>query len=215
MRLPLFPLGMVLLPGVPAGLHIFEPRYRQMLADVLAGDGTFGLAYLPPGTGERELAAGWPLCVAHVEEHETLEDGRSNLVVRGRSRVALMQFVASDTPYHVAEVRDLPDTPTNADVLAARLADATATYHRVVAAARIIADDRRDPPVLPNDPALVAYAMAATVELDREVQHRLLRTRDAGERLAQVASALGAAAESLEQRAATHRRSKTNGHGTH
>jgi uncharacterized protein len=206
---------MVLLPGTPAGLHIFEPRYRQMLADILAGDSQFALAYLPPGVAERDLAPGWPLCVARVEEHEPLEDGRANLVVRGGARVALAAYAVSDAPYLVADVTDLPDVPSEPTALSAHVADAIALYQRVIAAARTLGDDRRDAPMLPSDPALVAYAMAATVDLERTVQHRLLSTRDPAERLAQVTAVLGRAVGDLERRAAAHGRAHTNGHGPH
>jgi Lon protease-like protein len=215
MRLPIFPLGMVLLPGAPGGLHIFEPRYRQLVTDVLAGDRRFALAYLPPGTRELELAIGWPVCVAVIEEHEPLPDGRSNLVIRGAERVALAGFVASDAPYHVADLVPLPDTRPDPAAMAARLAEATAAYQRVVAAARIIADDTRDPAPLPADPAMVAYAMAASVDFEHPVQHRLLATRDPAERLAQLAALLVPAATDLERRAQLHGRAKTNGHGPH
>ena len=88
-RLPLFPLGLVLFPGTAIPLHLFEPRYRQMLADVQAGDRRFGIVCAMEGVGERELPAGRIGCVAEVTEAHTMPDGRSNIVVVGRERFFL------------------------------------------------------------------------------------------------------------------------------
>jgi Lon protease-like protein len=215
MRLPLFPLAVVLLPGTPMPLHIFEPRYRQMIADVLAGPREFGLAYLPPGVPEQGLAAGWPLCIAHIDEHEALPDGRSNIVVRGTRRVAFERFEDDTAPYLVARVAELPDASALPDALAPRAAQARQLFARVAAAARTLADDPTPAPALPDDPALLAYAIAAAVDLDLDVRHRLLATRDPAERLAQVLGLLTPVATDIERRAAVHARAHTNGHGPH
>ena len=215
MRLALFPLAVVLLPGTPMPLHIFEPRYRRMLADALAGPREFGLVYLPPGVREGELASGWPLCLAHVDEHEPLEDGRSNIVVRGTRRLALDHFVDDEAPYPVGLVRELPDATVLAEALVPRAAQARALFGRVAAAARTLADDTAPPPALPDDDTLLAYAIAAAVDLDLAAKHRLLATRDAAERLSQVVALLTPVATDIERRAAVHGRARTNGHGPH
>ena len=54
-ELPLFPLPIVLFPGVPLPLHIFEPRYREMLSDIRASGNLFGLSYFDPSASERDL----------------------------------------------------------------------------------------------------------------------------------------------------------------
>lgn len=215
MRLPLFPLAVVLLPGTPMPLHIFEPRYRQLIADALVGTREFGLVYLPPGVRERELAAGWPLCVARIEEHESLPDGRSNIVVRGTRRVALAHLEDDEAPYHVGRVTEQPDTTGLPDALEPRAAQARQLFARVASAARTLADDAAPAPTMPSDPALLAYAIAAAVDLDLAAKHRLLATRDPAERLAQVLALLTPVATDLERRAAVHARAHTNGHGPH
>jgi len=76
-ELPLFPLQAVLFPGMPMPLHIFEPRYRKMLADIRAGDNLFGLSYFDSAASENEIpAAGHIGCVAEVTETQALPDGR-------------------------------------------------------------------------------------------------------------------------------------------
>lgn len=215
MRLALFPLAVVLLPGTAMPLHIFEIRYRKMIADALAGSREFGIMYLPPGVRETDLSGGWPICVARIEEHEPLPDGRSNIVVRGGQRVILRTLLFDETPYPVAIVQEAPDVPVPAEALAPLAAEARDLYTRAITAARTIADDATPPPPLPDDPALLAYAIAATIDLDLPARQRLLDMRDPSERLAQIIAMLAPGMPDLERRAATHRRASTNGHGPH
>src|SRR5215210_7424199 len=102
--LPIFPLAVVLFPGTPLPLHIFEPRYRRMLADCLGGDREFGVIFLPEGMPERQLEAGRVGCVARIADAETMTDGRSNVIVRGVRRFSFGRFATSDAPYWVGDV---------------------------------------------------------------------------------------------------------------
>ena len=100
-RLPLFPLDVVLFPGELLPLHIFEPRYRRMLADCLEGDQQFGLtAASAPGPGSIG-------CVARIRAAEPLADGRSNIVVVGGRRFGVRALLAEDTPYLVAAIEEV------------------------------------------------------------------------------------------------------------
>jgi len=100
-----FPLpNLVLFPNVLQGLHLFEPRYRQMTADSLASDNLLTIVLLKPGWDENyddspafeEIG-----CLARILQHERLADGRYNLQVRGLSRVRLTE-VPSDRLYRTA-----------------------------------------------------------------------------------------------------------------
>ena len=91
--LPLFPLPLVLFPGVPLPLHIFEPRYQQLLADTLEGDRRFGIVFHPEGRPEQALPTGHVGCVARIHNTEALDDGRSNIIVVGEERFALERLV--------------------------------------------------------------------------------------------------------------------------
>ena len=110
-RLPVFPLGVVLFPGTPLPLHLFEPRYRQLLADIEQGDRRFAILTAIPGVGERDLPAGRVGCVAQLTDVDRLPDGRANIIVVGGPRFALQRFVADPAPYHVADVTWVTDTP--------------------------------------------------------------------------------------------------------
>src|SRR2546422_10154896 len=95
-ELPIFPLPIVLFPGAPQPLHIFEPRYRQLLQDCLAGDRRFGIAYVAPDPAPDADPVPNPGdvgCVAPLRANQPPPDGGPNVptlgeppfVVRGRS----------------------------------------------------------------------------------------------------------------------------------
>lgn len=109
----LFPLpNLVLFPHVLQPLHIFEPRYRQMTQDALAGDRLIGMALLRPDWEKEylEQPAIHPIiCLCKVVADQELEDGRFNLLVRGLARARVVDEPASDKLYRVARVELLRD----------------------------------------------------------------------------------------------------------
>ena len=196
-------------------LHIFEPRYRRMLADVLAGDRRFGILFTPEGTAERAHEAGAVGCTAVVTEATQLEDGRSNIVVRGEDRFVLDRLVDSAMPYLMAQTvayGDAPEPEAACSALADRVRD---LFTRVARAAHTIDDERAVPPVLPDDPTLLAFAIAAMIDLDGPARQRLLESRSPTDRLRVVEALLGRATAPLERRATVHIRAKSNGAGPH
>jgi Lon protease-like protein len=112
----LFPLpNLVMFPHVVLPLHIFEPRYRQMTEDALAGDRLITMVQItPPARGEH-----WtepvPLesvgCLGKIIQHERLANGRFNLLLLGRKRVRLLREIATEKLYRIAEVAILQDQP--------------------------------------------------------------------------------------------------------
>ncbi len=112
-RIPLFPLpGVVLLPGTLLPLHVFEPRYRAMVADALEGDRTIGMAMLKPGWEASSEAPGiYPIGGAgEIVESEALEDGRYNILLEARFRFRVVGETAPD-PYRVAQVEEVFSVP--------------------------------------------------------------------------------------------------------
>ena len=215
-RLPLFPLPLVLFPGAPLPLHIFEPRYRRLLADCLAGDREFGIIYLPPHVAERDLPSGHVGCVAHIDHSVLLDDGRSNVLVTGGARFALHALVPdASVPYHVGRVSAYTDLPEDAARLSASAARVRTLFARVGRAARQLADDDTAVPTLPDDDARVSFAVASHIDLDAAARQRLLESRSPCGRLDELEVLLAAALDPLERRAAVHERAKSNGHGPH
>jgi Lon protease-like protein len=122
--IPLFPLpDVVLFPQVALPLHVFEPRYRKLVADALAGERVIGMSLLRAGW-EHDYYGRPPLyeqgCAGRIEQHEALPDGRSNIVLRGLTRFRIVEEHAGE-PYRLARVVALPDAPGEAaEVEAAR-----------------------------------------------------------------------------------------------
>ena len=109
-RLPLFPLpDVVLLPGTLLPLHVFEPRYRAMVADALEGDRTIGMAMLKPGwrrRPRRRRRSTRSDGAGEIVESEKLADGRYNILLEGRFRFRVLDEDAP-SPYRVARVEEL------------------------------------------------------------------------------------------------------------
>lgn len=214
-HLPLFPLPLVLFPGTALPLHIFEPRYRQLLADCLEGDRRFGIARLPEGVAEVELPSGTIGCVAEIVDTEGLPDGRSNIVVRGAERFAFLSLVPSPLPYHVCNaelVDDEFEIGAELDTLAERVRD---VFRRVARAARTLADDPDPVPDLPDDAASLSFAIAAMIDIGLDARQELLASRSPLDRLRQLDRVLSAALGALVSRAQVHTLAKTNGRGAH
>ena len=214
-RLPLFPLPLVLFPGTALPLHIFEPRYRQLLVDCLEGDRRFGIARLDEGVAEAELPPGTVGCVAEIVNTETLPDGRSNIVVRGSERFALVSLVSSPHPYRVCSaelVEDEFEIGAELDALAERVRD---VFRRVARAARTLADDPDPLPELPDDAASLSFAVASMIDIDLDARQQLLASRSPLERLRQLDQVLSAALGTIVDRAQVHTLAKTNGRGAH
>ena len=109
-QVPLFPLPLVLYPGAPAPLHIFEPRYRQMVADCLVKGREFGIVYHDPDEhGPFLMEAGRVGTLARIEEHRALPEGRSLILVRGGARFAIDQDRDMEHLYYEADVVPFED----------------------------------------------------------------------------------------------------------
>lgn len=211
-RLPLFPLPLVLFPGATLPLHVFEPRYRALLADCVRGDGRFGIVL---SAGDERPLPGQVGCVAELRDVRALPDGRANILVEGAERFAIARLVASDSAYLVAEVQPWTDAPEPDAHEALRTLDAGTreAFQRVARAARAIADDDDPIPELPSDPGALSFAIAAAVELELGTRQRLLASRSAVERLREVHELLARALPGAEMRAAVHVGARRNGHG--
>ena len=116
--IPIFPLpNVVLFPNVFLPLHIFEPRYRAMLADALAGDRIIGMTLLQAGF-EADYQGRPPVypigCAGVITHSERLPDGRSNLVLRGIEKFRILNEDTS-REYRLADVLPLPEIASDAD----------------------------------------------------------------------------------------------------
>ncbi|MDT8305198.1 MAG: LON peptidase substrate-binding domain-containing protein [Anaerolineae bacterium] len=161
-ELPLFPLQTVLFPGMPLALHIFEPRYRQMVGECLRERQPFGVVLIREGDEVGDvLVEPFPIgCTAEIAQMQPLEDGRMQLLVIGRERFRILQL-HHDQPYLTGTVEDFP------------LQDGGPENHAAVAALRPWVEEyllllseagelEFDATRLPSEPEMLAY-LAATV----------------------------------------------------
>lgn len=107
--LPMFPLEHALLPGEPLHLNVFEPRYRELVADVVAGDGRFGVVLIARGS---EVGGGDERCevgtVVGLLGHRMSASGQIRLACRGTDRLRVLRWL-DDDPYPRADVELWPD----------------------------------------------------------------------------------------------------------
>ncbi len=193
----LFPLDMVILPGERAPLHVFEPRYRQLVADTTLEDRPFVMIRESDGV----LAE-----IGTLTRFATLvrrfEDGRMTLIARGERPVRVTEHQSAHLyrAGRASEIADEDDTEDPTLVAAAEEAfrRATGVSGELPAASGVAR----------------SYALAGSVDLGAEVKQRLLESRSEPERLRLLAEALDAAgAEARHQRMAAER-AQTNGRVT-
>lgn len=213
-RLPLFPLPVVLFPGVPLPLHIFEERYRRMLRDIRVHDNLFGLSFFDVAESEQSTPPlGHLGCAAEVTEVQQLPDGRSNILTLGLVRYRVEAYVEGPEPYLVGQVTFFEDEAEDEELLARRVKETSALFLRIARAVRTINDDRAGLPELPeSEPERLSFLIAAAMEMDNEVKLELLELRSTTERLERLRDLLTRALSGYEERARMHEISKGNGH---
>ena len=213
-ELPLFPLPVVLFPGVPLPLHIFEPRYRQMLEDIRITNNFFGLAYFDSTTSESDLPrVGHIGCVAEVTDTQTFPDGRSNILTIGVVRYRIESYVERGDPYLVVEVQFFEDDKEDEQTLNEAAQEVADTFIRIAQAVRTINDERANlPDISDTDPQRLSFLVAAAMEVEVEIKQELLELRSTAERLERLREMLNQAVEGYEERARVHELAKGNGH---
>jgi|SRR2546425_4084199 len=213
-ELPLFPLAVVLFPGVPLPLHIFEPRYRQMLTDIRVSNNFFGLSYFDSSTSEKDIPpAGHVGCVAEVTETQTLPDGRANILTVGLIRYRVEEYLERGDPYLVAQVSFFEDEEEADELLSESSREVAETFTRIARAVRIINDERASlPDISDTEPQRLSFLVAAAMEIETEIKQELLELRSTCERLRRLRDMLARAVSSYEERARVHELAKGNGH---
>jgi uncharacterized protein len=186
--MPLFPLGTVLYPGLLLPLHIFEPRYRQLVADLQAGPEPQSFAVIAIRKGRETGVDGIEAlheigCTATLRQVTELEDGRFNLVTVGTTRFRLTSLDTESQPYLQAEVELITEQRGDdpAALVAAEGVRAAFRGYLTLLAERNIAQVRV--PELPAEPAALSYLVAAAMVIDLTDQQRLLAEPDSASRL--------------------------------
>ena len=198
-ELPIFELPLVLLPGELLPLHIFEERYKRMIARCLEQEEPFGIVFRDDEGGARRVG-----CEARVTEvTEQFDDGRLNIIVTGeRPFRVLDRFEASDYP--AGEIEPVEALPVDA-IGTGPAASAREAF------AELVERVGGEPPEQAELEAMDSYGIAARVELPPETKQRLLELRAEPERMNVLANALGALVSAVAKSREVAERAKMNG----
>jgi len=196
-RFPLFPLGLVLLPGELVPLHIFEERYKLMIGECLEQDSEFGIIWLSDD-GLKEVG-----CAARITRVlERFDDGRLNILVEGTTPFRLTRRIG-ELAYPAGDVEPLDDEPDADEALLERTQSGYADLVEQVT------DTRPEPEALAE---LGAYGMAATLEIAPSAKQALLELRSEPERLEQLEALFAEALKQIRTAARVAEQASGNGH---
>lgn len=178
MELPIFPLRVVLFPGRPLPVHVFEDRYQQMLGDVLEADRRFGVIAIRSGNAEDLTPCTFEVgCIAEVEQVTRLPDGRADVTTRGVQRFRVQRWLDAE-PYHRAAVTPLADGGDSAEhAQVAALREMLVPYLQALGAPDELACQ------LPESPDHLAWLAAAAAQVGTEEQQTLLELDSTAERV--------------------------------
>lgn len=197
-ELPLFPLPeVVLFPGRPLPLHIFEFRYRMMMNTILDYDRRFGVLMIDPSNGEIASVG----CCAEVIHFERLPDDRMKVLTLGQQRFRVLEYVRQK-PYRVGLVEWIEDkTPT--ENLREKAKEVTTLLHDVVRLSAKLTDQKIElPENIPTLPRELSYWVASNLYGVAVEQQSLLEMQDTYERLQREADILATTRGNLAARTA-------------
>jgi len=196
-ELGLFPLGLVLFPTERIPLHIFEPRYRELVNECIAEDGEFGIV-LEADSGIHEV--GTRARVTRVLE--VFDDGRMNVIVEGRERfrIALLTSGRSFQTADVDPIEDEDDPPAEQDVQRV-----LTLYRELVRRTESMAEEP-DP-----EAADFSFDLGARIDFGDELKQELLELRSPRERVERMVDLLEAAVEAVRAEQLVKDRAQGNG----
>lgn len=196
-RIRVFPLpSSVLIPGGHLPLHVFEPRYRKLVSDALAGDRVLGIPLLEPGW-EADYGGRPPLApvmgVGLIRAEDRLPDGRFNILVEGVLRVRIVEELPSEAPYRVVRAEPLPDRVSREAGEAIR--EQAQIVRQLAVDLGAALPDQAGPSfaqacIRAGDPGALADLAAAAVLIDTRDRQAFLEEREVSERLRIAADAL-------------------------
>ncbi len=181
--LPLFPLSLVLFPGMSLPLHIFEERYKRMIALCIREGRDFGVVLAGAPTDVPGQCLTYPVgTTAHITGVTRLPDGCMNLVTTGRQRFRI-RSLDWDLAYCMAEVEWLPEEVGEAAALLRKARRRWDAFREEIS--RITGESLAGAE-LPDDPTEATYTLAATVPINTTEKQRLLEATDTATRLLEV-----------------------------
>ena len=213
-HLAIFPLPLVLLPHEVLPLHIFEPKYRQMLQDAQLGRNLFGVSFFngqDPFIEKPE--AGSIGCVAEIRDVQTMPDLRSNILTAGVIRYRMLEYIDEGTPYLTAKVEFFEDDSEDDGLLQQLAGEVFELFERIAKAAFKLSGNRGNfPQIQRADPEPMSFLVAAAFNLENELKYKMLKMTSTIERLESLMEILVPAAVKMEESADIHKAAQTNGH---
>jgi Lon protease-like protein len=196
--LPLFPLDLVLLPGCPLPLHIFEPRYKEMIAECRAQDSSFGVVRVL----EKSFADVG--CIAEiVSVVKEYDDGRLDIVTEGRKRFEVLR-VNQDRSFLRAETILIEDEAV------APAADESARAIQLHAEILELAGAVQD--LSAADQATISFYLAGSLPLDLDFKQKLLELRSESQRISALTNYLETVLPNVRSAARARQKAGGNGH---
>jgi len=196
--LPLFPLELVLLPGTPLPLHIFEPRYKEMIRECIAAEAPFGVVRAFE-EGIAEVG-----CTAEIiTVTKEYPDGRMDLICEGRKCFEVVE-VNRDRSFLQAEVRIVPDDP--GDSGQEERVKAIQLHLEILSLAGAVQD------LSAADQNQLSFYLAGSLPLDLDFKQKLLAMHSEGQRIHAVAAYLENVLPQLRRAARAREKAGGNGH---
>ena len=216
-ELPLFPLQIVVFPGEVVPLHIFEPRYRQLVKDTLQSGDPFGIVLTrrtrqtaTPQDREPTHEIG---CTVRLDSNEAFPDGRFNIACVGERRFRIIEKLG-ERPYWVAEV-DYLDDPTDSESSDAySVAEAASDLYRDhLGLALALQNSWQRTYRLPRRPSPLVNHIASRIEAPASVKQEVLKSESTVEQLNLLSRILRASNRQLNDRVHLHQKQRYQGLG--
>ncbi len=196
-EIPLFPLNLVLFPGMPLPLHIFEERYKAMIGECMRNNAPFGVSLIR--SGQEVGAPADPVqtgTTARVLRSQMLEEGRMNIVTKGERRFEIIEITRQEP--HVAALVKLLDEPVG-DGFAGVSTELTDEFARLMRSLVSLTGGYTSQVNVPDDPVELSYMIAANLDSPIPVRQQLLEVYTAADRLNRLLPLLKRRNHALEE----------------
>ncbi len=181
--IPLFPLHVVLFPDMPLPLHIFEPRYREMILRCREEKSPFGITLIQSGADigaeavPREVGT-----LARIAQYEELPDGRMNILVFGETRFRVTRAF-HDKPYLSAAIELIGEEEADAEQIENDFRSVAGLFRTYLEALFAMTGRTLSTLQLPQDPEYLSYAVASVLQVPPHEKQSLLEMTDTSRRL--------------------------------
>ena len=180
-EIPLFPLNLVLFPGMPLPLHIFEERYKAMIGDCMRYNTPFGVSLIRAGQEVGSPADPQPIgTTTRVLRSQMLEEGRLNIMTKGERRFEIVEITQQDP--HVAALVRLLDEPVG-EGFSGVSPELSEEFTRLMRNLISLSGGYTSQVEIPEDPVELSYMIAANLEAPIPVRQELLEAPTAADRL--------------------------------